>query len=115
MHQKAAADTKSSNSWSTVKLPAQIQQQLSTETSSNGSQSTQTLFTVDQFSNLERVFTPPALRNLIFKAETRKTWKGEIPGNGLIECGAIIRVGRKVLIDGEKFLNWVRQQNKGGQ
>lgn len=75
----------------------------------------QIFFTVDQFANVQQIFTSPALRNLIFKAETRKTWKGEIPGNGLIECGAILRVGRKVLIDGERFLNWMRQQNNGGE
>ena len=70
-----------------------------------------TLFTVKQFSAKQQAFTEPALRNLIFKAETRQSSKGEIPGNGLIECGAIIRVGRKVIIDDAKFLNWVRLQN----
>ena len=38
---------------------------------------------------------------------------GEIAGNGLIEHGAIIRLGRKVLIDGDKFRSWVRV-SKGG-
>lgn len=71
----------------------------------------QTLFTVEQFSKAQPAFTVSALRNLIFKAETRQSTKGEIPGNGLIECGAIIRIGRKILIDEQLFFGWVRQQN----
>ena len=73
----------------------------------------QSLFTVNQFSNKEKSFSPASLRNLIFKAEPRMTYEGEVPGNGLIECGAIIRVGRKVLIDDQKFLAWMRNQNNG--
>lgn len=75
----------------------------------------QTLYTVEQFATLQPAFTTAALRNLIFKAESRQSSKGTIPGNGLVECGAIIRVGRKVLIDDEKFLCWVRQQNGGSK
>jgi hypothetical protein len=67
--------------------------------------------TVDQFSKRNPAFTPPALRNLIFKAVPRESSKGEIPGNGLIEAGAILRVGRKVLIDEDRFFEWVRGQN----
>ena len=69
-----------------------------------------TLYTVEQFANVEPVFTAAALRNLIFKAETRHSSKGEIPGNGLIECGAIIRCGRKVMIHRERFLEWVQSR-----
>lgn len=72
-----------------------------------------TLYTVEQFAAAQPAFTAPALRNLIFKAEPRQSTRGEIPGNGLIECGAIIRVGRKVLIDEARFFDWVRQQNRG--
>lgn len=71
----------------------------------------QTIFTVKQFAAIQPAFTEAAIRNQVFKAESRQSSKGTIPGNGLIECGAIIRVGRRVLIDGEKFLGWVRQQN----
>ena len=63
--------------------------------------------TVQQFSERNPAFTPPALRNLIFKAEARQCSQGEIPGNGLAESGAIIRLGRRVLIDESKFLAWV--------
>ncbi len=73
----------------------------------------QQLYTVEQFSIAQPAFTPSALRNYIFKADSRQSSKGKVQGNGLIECGAIIRIGRKVLIDGDKFLNWVYQQNRG--
>jgi hypothetical protein len=65
------------------------------------------LLTVEQFSARNPAFTPAALRNLIFKAESRQSSKGEIAGNGLIECGAVIRLGRRVLLDEQKFLTWV--------
>jgi len=68
-----------------------------------------TLYTVEQFPTVEPSFTPAALRNLIFKAQPRHSTVGVIPGNGLIECGAIVRVGRKVLINRAKFLEWVTQ------
>ncbi len=67
----------------------------------------QTIYTVEQFAQVEPAFTVPALRNLIFKAEPRHSSKGEIPGNGLIECGAVVCVGRKVLIHRVRFLGWV--------
>jgi len=67
------------------------------------------LYTVEQFSSAEPAFTPAALRNLIFKAEPRHSTKGEIPGNGLIECGAIVRRGRKVMIHRERFMVWVQK------
>ena len=68
----------------------------------------QTLYTVQQFATAEPVFTAAALRNLIFKAEPRHSSKGEIPGNGLIESGAVVRRGRKVMIHRERFLEWVQ-------
>jgi hypothetical protein len=67
------------------------------------------LLTVEQFSARNPAFTPPALRNLIFKAEPRQSTRGAIPGNGLAESGAIIRLGRRVLIDENLFLKWVAQ------
>ena len=67
--------------------------------------------TVGQFSQRNPAFTQPALRNLIFKADSRQSSRGEVPGNGLLEAGAILRIGRKVLIDEERFFDWVRQQN----
>lgn len=69
-----------------------------------------TIFTVEAFAERNPAFSPAALRNLIFKAEPRHTSRGEIPGNGLIECGAVLRLGRKVLIDESRFFEWVREQ-----
>jgi hypothetical protein len=71
------------------------------------------LYTVAQFPKAHPAFTPAALRNLIFKAAPRHSTDGEITGNGLIEAGAIVRIGRKVLIDEDRFFDWVRQQNEG--
>lgn len=66
------------------------------------------LLTVEQFSGRNPAFTPPALRNLIFKAVPRQSSRGVIPGNGLLEAGAIIRLGRRVLLDESNFLAWVQ-------
>ncbi len=70
------------------------------------------IFTVKRFAERNEAFTEAALRNLIFKAEERHASNGMIPGNGLIECGAVIRLGRKVLIDEQKFFGWVKAQNE---
>ena len=69
----------------------------------------QTLYTVEQLAKAEPAFTAAALRNLIFKAEPRHSSKGKIPGNGLIECGALLRQGRKVIIHRERFLAWMQK------
>lgn len=53
-----------------------------------------------------------AWRALIFNAESRRTSRGTIKGNGLIEAGAIRRVGRRVLINPAMFFAWVK--NNGG-
>jgi hypothetical protein len=71
------------------------------------------LYTIKQFSERFPAFTEPSLRNLKFKAEPRHSTKGEIPGNGLIEAGAIVRIGRRVLIDEDRFFDWVRERNGG--
>jgi hypothetical protein len=68
------------------------------------------VFTVGQFAKRNAAFSEAALRNLIFKADSRHSTKGDIPGNGLIEAGAIIRIGRKVLIDEARFFEWVESQ-----
>lgn len=63
-----------------------------------------TLLTVKQFPTKHGAFTEPSLRMLIFNGHQ----------NGLAEAGAIVRIGRKVLIDEEKFFDWVKSQNAGG-
>lgn len=52
--------------------------------------------------------TTAAIHGHIFKAEDRFNSRGEkIAGNGLAATGAIIRRGRKVLIDVEKYGTWL--------
>ena len=70
--------------------------------------------TVEQFSKDNPAFTSSSIRNLIFKADERKSTNGVITGNGLIECGAVIRVGRKVLINETKFYAWIEAQSSVG-
>lgn len=71
------------------------------------------IYTVDQFSNRNPAFTTSSLRNLIHKANRRKSSIGDIEGNGLIEAGALLRIGRKVLIHEPRFFNWLDlQQNR---
>lgn len=68
------------------------------------------LLTVRQFSDKHPAFTQGAIRNLIFLAENRKTSKGLIKGNGLNI--ALVRIGRKLLIDEAKFFEWVDAQQE---
>lgn len=71
------------------------------------------LFTVDQFAERRPAWTPAALRNLIFNANDRVNSRGEqIPGNGLEMAGAIVRVGRRVLIEEEAFFKWIAAQQR---
>ncbi|MCF7986371.1 MAG: hypothetical protein K9L60_02300 [Methylovulum sp.] len=60
-------------------------------------------FTVKHFTEFHRAYTAGGVRALIFKEHS----------NGLAKSGAIIRIGRKVLIDEAKFFAWVELQNKG--
>lgn len=70
-----------------------------------------TLLTVRQFAEKHPAFSQGSLRNLIFLAESRKTSQGRIAGNGLDV--ALVRVGRKVLIDEAKFFSWIDSQQGG--
>lgn len=67
--------------------------------------------TIRQLSERFPAFSEPALRNLVFCSKTRQSTKGPIPGNGLNL--AIIRIGRKVLIDVEQFEAWLREKQGG--
>lgn len=58
-----------------------------------------TLRTVPQFCAEHPAFTPGGLRWLLFHRET----------NGLDR--AVVRVGRRVLIDVDRFFEWVNEQN----
>ena len=59
--------------------------------------------TVKQFIEKHVAFTNGGMRALIFNAET----------NGLTKAGAIVRIGRKVLISEEMFFSWIDVQNGG--
>ncbi|AMP90220.1 hypothetical protein [Legionella pneumophila] len=56
------------------------------------------LSTVKQFCNKYPAFTEGGLRDRIFYADS----------NGLKKSGAILRNGRRVLIDEDKFFQWLR-------
>jgi hypothetical protein len=58
--------------------------------------------TVQQFTTKHPAFNTGGLRSLIFNEDS----------NGLKLSGAIIRIGRKVLIDESRFFGWVQAQNK---
>ncbi len=58
--------------------------------------------TVNQFIEEYPAFTTGGIRSLIFNEQS----------NGLSQSGAIVRIGRKVLIDEAKFFGWVQAQNK---
>jgi len=60
--------------------------------------------TVNQFTEKHPAFTTGGLRSLIFQEHS----------NGLAKSGAIIRIGRKVLISETKFFDWVEAQNQVG-
>ena len=62
--------------------------------------------TAEVFANAGE--TPSAIRANIFKAADRFNSRGErIAGNGLAEAGAIVRRGRKILIDLDRYAAWL--------
>jgi len=60
------------------------------------------LKSIKNFTQDNKSFTEGGMRSLIFNEET----------NGLKESGAILRVGRKILIDEPKFYDWIKAQNE---
>ena len=68
------------------------------------------LSTVRQFSEKHPAFSQGSLRNLIYLSTERYSSKGKIPGNGLDI--ALVRIGRKLLIDESKFFKWIELQNQ---
>jgi len=69
--------------------------------------------TVRQFSDKHPAWSQASLRNLLFYAKPRYSSNGTIPGNGLDI--AVVRVGRKLLIDEQRFFEWLSKQNGGDQ
>ena len=60
-----------------------------------------TLLTVRQHCEGNPAFTEGGTRHLIFHENT----------NGLTESGAIVRMGRKVLIHQDRFFRWLDKSN----
>jgi len=61
------------------------------------------LLTVALFSDKHQSFPQGGLRHLIFNAEA----------NGLAASGALVRIGRRVLIDEAKFFDWATKTSNG--
>ncbi|MGZ8927057.1 MAG: hypothetical protein ACXW03_01225 [Methylobacter sp.] len=59
--------------------------------------------TVKQFCERHPAFTAGGVRHCIFNEDS----------NGLTESGAIVRIGRKVLINEPKWFGWIESQNGG--
>jgi hypothetical protein len=62
----------------------------------------QNLKTVSQFVEHNPAFTVGGIRWIIFHEQE----------NGLKEAQAIIRLGRKVMIDSDRFFDWLYSQNQ---
>lgn len=59
------------------------------------------------------LFTESAFRNLVNDAEARINSRGDrIPGNGLLECGAVFRVGRRVFVNLDALDSWLLSHSK---
>jgi hypothetical protein len=57
--------------------------------------------TVTQFCDIHKAFKIGGVRSIIFNEHQ----------NGLAESGAIVRIGRKVLVNQNKFFDWLQSQN----
>ena len=81
-----------------------------TSVATNGTTTPCWIVTVDVLASIyaDAGKTPSAIRADIFKAEDRLNSRGDrIPGNGLAAHGAVIRRGRKVLLDVHRYGNWL--------
>jgi len=67
------------------------------------------LLTVEQFAIKHPLWSQGALRNIVFLSEDRPNAKKPSKANGLKPC--LVRIGRKLLIDEDKFFDWVASQN----
>ena len=65
---------------------------------------------VAQFAEKHEAFTEPGLRWLIFNASERHSSRGVVPANGL--KAALVRNGRRILIDETEFFEWVDRQGR---
>lgn len=82
----------------------------SASTANGGTTTPSWIVTVDVLASIfaDAGKTPSAIRADIFKAEDRLNSRGDkIAGNGLAAHGAVIRRGRKVLLDVHRYGNWL--------
>ncbi|MDA8416486.1 MAG: hypothetical protein M0Z78_05360 [Betaproteobacteria bacterium] len=71
-------------------------------------------FTIEQAAKARPAFSPAALRDLKFKAHDRRNSRGDvIKGNGTGPAGVWLQVGRKVLMDLERFDAWLDSHRAG--
>lgn len=61
------------------------------------------LFTINQFAKRHSFLSPAAIRFQIFNREK----------NNLHRSGAMVRLGKKILIDEEKYFDWIDAQQEG--
>jgi hypothetical protein len=76
---------------------------METVVKSKSSEKVPTLLTVSQFIQKHPFISNGGLRFQIFDAKN----------NGLENVGAIVRLGRRVLIDEEKYFAWIESQQNG--
>lgn len=76
------------------------------------STTSRSLLTVRQFSERHPAFSQGSLRNLIFLGKPRETSRGVLPGNGFDR--ALVRMGKKILIDEQLFFEWLEAQHRAG-
>ena len=69
------------------------------------------LLSVRQFSERNPVFSQASIRHLIYCSDERDRSKGKLPGNGLKEAGAILKCGRRIVLDEGRFFAWLDQRN----
>lgn len=66
---------------------------------------TYSYLTVNQLCEKHKAFKVGGIRSQIFNADK----------NGLKESGAIVRNGRKILINESKWFSWLEAKNQGGE
>lgn len=86
------------------------------ETTPQASGTSPKFFTIEQAAKARPAFSPAALRDLKFKAHDRRNSRGDvIKGNGTGPAGVWLQVGRKVLMDLERFDAWLDSHRAGGK
>jgi len=71
------------------------------------------LFTLSKFAGKHSSFTTlSALTNQVFKAYSRQSTKGEITGNGMLDFGVIVRIGRRILINEANYFLWLESMQE---